>query len=68
MSSLSAVASFSAACRSLSSSAEAIRAAADDHLGQSPDVNWSTAEHATRLARQVADLVAEIAAFGKIQP
>jgi uncharacterized protein (UPF0212 family) len=67
MSNLSAIASFSAACRSLSSSAFVLGRAADDHLSLDPDaVNWSTAEHATRLARQAEALIAEIQAFGRV--
>ena len=67
MPSLSAVASFSAACRSLSSSAEAIRDAADDHLGLGPDIDWSTAEYAVRLARTLEDLTAEVQSFGGVR-
>lgn len=67
MSNLSAIASFSAACRSLSASAFLLERLADDHLGQDPDaVNWSTAEHAARLARQVEAIIAEIGAFGRV--
>jgi hypothetical protein len=62
---LSAVASFATACRSLNSSAFAIGRAADHHLSLDPDaVNWATAEHAQRLARQAEALAAELRAFG----
>lgn len=63
--SLSAIASFTNACRSLSASASVLDGAAADHLGQDPDlVTWATAEHAQRLARQAEALVAEVRAFG----
>jgi hypothetical protein len=62
---LSALASLSAACRSLSASAFVLDRAAADHLGQDPEaVTWAAAEHAARLARQVEALVAEIQSFG----
>lgn len=65
--SLSAIASFSAACRSLSASAFVLERLADDHLGVDPDhVNHSTAEHAARLARQVEVIIAEIGGFGRV--
>ena len=67
MSSPSAIASFSAACRSLSASAFVLGRAADDHLSVDPDaVSWSSAEHAARLAKAAEALVAEVAAFGRI--
>jgi hypothetical protein len=63
--SLSAVASFSAACRAIAVAATVLERAAADHLEQDPDsVNWSSAEHAQRLARQAEALAAEVRAFG----
>ncbi len=63
--SIAAVASFSAACRSLSASAFVLDRAAVDYLGQDPDaVTWAAAEHAARLARQLEVLVEEIQSFG----
>jgi hypothetical protein len=68
MPSLSAIASFNAACRSLTASASVLDRAAADHLGQDPElVTWATAEHAQRLARQVEALAAEVRAFGGIR-
>lgn len=63
-SSLAAVTAYSAACRSLSSSAKGIRTAADDHLGLGPDIDWSTAEHAARLALALEAIAAEVKVFG----
>jgi hypothetical protein len=66
--SLSAVASFSAACRAIANAAHVLDKAAADHLGQDPDaIRWAAAEHATRLARQVEALAAEVQALGRVE-
>jgi hypothetical protein len=67
MSNLSAIASFAAACRSLHQSAEAIAAAAADHLHLgADDITWSHSEHAGRMARALEVLASEVAAFGQV--
>jgi hypothetical protein len=63
-----AVAAFVAACHSLHRSADTISDAAADHLHVGPDtVDWSTAEHAARLALALEEMAAEVLSFGGVR-
>jgi hypothetical protein len=64
--SLSAVAAFAAAVRSLHDSFITIASLADDHLGRAPDsVNWTDAKTARRFAHAAEALAADVAAYAR---